>query len=126
MRRYSWMILFAAALMLLVPSCASIPAESPAASSSPSSGAESTFPATVVEVYDHAVLVAPDADTHVARSADRVVFSYPETFEDGIVLMPGDRVEVVWSGPILESYPARILRVSSLRPLAALDTRPPL
>ena len=67
----------------------------------------SQFVATVLEVYDTYLLVAPDANTVAASSADRIEVSL-RNLKSRPTVQVGDLILIEYDGYIQETYPARI------------------
>lgn len=70
-----------------------------------------TFQATVLEVSDTQILVEPVAGSAELSSADRIYVPN----NDGVALQTGDTVEIEYGGGIMESYPAQLGEVYSIR-----------
>ncbi len=82
----------------------------------PFGGADKTkhFEATVLEVGENYLLVEPLPEYSESKSADKISVSLTNLSEkpDSEV---GDRVEIYYSGEILESYPARVSKAYKLK-----------
>lgn len=70
-----------------------------------------TFQATVLETSDSQILAEPVPGSAELASADR--FSLPN--QDGLALQAGDLIEIEYNGGIMESYPAQLGEVYSIR-----------
>lgn len=70
-----------------------------------------TFQATVLEASDSQILVEPVPGSAELASADR--FSLPS--QDGLTLQAGDLIEIEYSGGIMESFPAQLGEINSIR-----------
>lgn len=66
--------------------------------------AESTFVGEIVAIQDKAAMIAVEAGQPMEKSGDRVAVQLPE----GESWKPGDRVEVGYSGDIMESDPLQV------------------
>ncbi len=71
-----------------------------------------TFDAVVLTVYDSSILVEPDKTNGEYPSADKISVTLPD---DAPTLVAGDRVAITHGGEILETYPAQIHQVVSIR-----------
>jgi len=92
--------LFAAllALALCVSICACTPQEQ--------EQEEISFVATVLEINGDVVLVAPVEGQPERNSADKISFGISEL--EQLEVVPGDTVQITYTGGIMETYPARI------------------
>ena len=70
-----------------------------------------TFQATVLEAKDTYILVEPVAGSVELTSSDQISLSN----EEGIALQAGDVVEIEYDGSIMETYPAQLGNVYSIR-----------
>ena len=70
-----------------------------------------TFQATVIESSDSSILAEPVPGSLELDSADQ--FSIPNI--DGLELQAGDIIEMEYNGEILESYPAQLGKVYSIK-----------
>lgn len=70
-----------------------------------------TFQATVLEASDSQILAEPVPGSAELASADQ--FSLPN--QDGLALQTGDLIEIEYNGGIMESYPAQLGEVYSIR-----------
>ncbi len=70
-----------------------------------------TFQATVLQVNDTRLLVEPVAGSVELTSSDQISLSN----EEGIALQAGDVVEIEYDGSIMETYPAQLGNVYSIR-----------
>lgn len=74
---------------------------------------QNSFKSTVLEVNENSILVEPLEGEDVLKSADRISVSVTEIdFPDN--LTEGDIVEIIYSGGIMESYPAQVGGVISI------------
>lgn len=69
------------------------------------------FQATVLEATDTYILVEPVAGSVELSSSDQISLSN----EEGIALQAGDVVEIEYDGSIMETYPAQLGKVYSIR-----------
>lgn len=92
--------LFAAllALTLCVSICACTPQEQ--------EQEEISFVATVLEINGDIVLVAPVEGQPERNSADKISFGISKL--EQLEVVPGDTVQITYTGGIMETYPARI------------------
>lgn len=67
---------------------------------------ETSFRAQVLEVYEDSLLVSPLDGEDILRSSDKIAFSTKDLSDLGAEV--GDTVIVVYTGDIMESYPAQI------------------
>ncbi len=72
----------------------------------------SIFTAVVLAVNNDRILVDPDGDSWEASSCNRISIALPE---DAPSLVAGDTVEIKHSGYILETYPAMLESLESIR-----------
>ena len=70
-----------------------------------------TFQATVIELSDSSILAEPVSGSLELDSADQ--FSIPNI--DGLELQADDKIEIKYNGEILESYPAQLGKVYSIK-----------
>ena len=73
-----------------------------------------TFMATIIEIGDKYFLVEPIEGSWELNSADRIVIPI-ENIEAPPESVVGDTIEIVYSGEIMESDPAQIGEVYSIR-----------
>ncbi len=74
-----------------------------------------SFNATVLEVYPNSFLVAPDKDSKEYKSSDKITVSKNVISQIPVPeLKVGGRVNIVYNGEILESYPAQINKVFAI------------
>lgn len=74
---------------------------------------QSTFKAAVLEINENSILVEPLEGEDALKSADRISVSTTE-IDISDSLSEGDIVEIIYSGGIMESYPAQIGSVISI------------
>lgn len=77
----------------------------------PDSASNEAFQATVTEVENDSILVKPVEGSPELKSSDK--FSIP--YEDEITLQTGDVIEIEYGGDIMETYPAQLGEVYSLK-----------
>ncbi len=82
----------------------------------------SQFVATILEVHDTYLLVAPEGGAAAANSADKIEVSLKDR-ESWPIPQVGDSVLIVYDGYIQETYPARITNVFRVE-LLYLDSGP--
>lgn len=68
------------------------------------------FTATILELGENHALVMPVAGEDILRSSDKISFSLSSL--DNIGAQVGDIIQVVYSGEVMESYPAQIFAQS--------------
>jgi len=73
-------------------------------------GGEQAFDATILEIQDGRAVVEAAEGAAIRNSADQISFSTEGLDEIGAEV--GDIVTVVYTGPVMESYPAQITAVS--------------
>lgn len=69
-----------------------------------------SFKAKILEINEDSILVEPFEGEDIRSSSDKISFS-KEKLED-IDLSVGDKVEVKYTGRVMESYPAQITATS--------------
>ncbi|MBQ5765567.1 MAG: DUF3221 domain-containing protein [Clostridia bacterium] len=73
-----------------------------------------SFTATVLET-EPKLLVTPDADTNEAKSSDKIYVSTNLISKNPLPeLSVGQKIKIVYSGEIAESYPAQIINVFAI------------
>jgi hypothetical protein len=76
------------------------------------------FNAAVLQVQDHSVLVEPFPGEEERRSSDQIWFRLPENEQNSnLSVKEGALIRVVYSGEIMESYPAQLGRVFAVYPV---------
>lgn len=100
-------VLFALSICVLLSGCGI------GSSNAGNDNDQSSFKAAVLEINENSILVEPLEGEDVLRSADRVSVSTTgiDISDD---LAEGDIVEIIYSGGIMESYPAQIGSVISI------------
>ena len=104
-------ILLATLLCLIFVSCATDYSEP----SGKISSNKYYFYATVIEVYDRSIMVTPVEGAVEGNSSDLISVSL--TLKSGELVSGvkiGDTVRIIYSGEIMESYPAQIAAVYSI------------
>lgn len=67
------------------------------------------FAATIIEVYDSAILVEPDEGTNERKSSDKISMGITRpTNGTNDFYVVGNKVKITYNGMIMESYPAQI------------------
>ena len=77
--------------------------------------AEHSFTATVLEVGESSALVQPVSDSAELKSSDKISFGISEL--EKLDVEVGSVVKVTYTGEIMESYPARIMRQAGNYPM---------
>ncbi len=94
------------------------PDEDSTTSSDISGGEENvnaSFKATVLEIYPNSILVEPDKDSNEYKSSDKISVSKNVISQIPVPdLKVGSKVNIVYNGQILETYPAQINNVFSI------------
>lgn len=104
-------LLFALSICMLLSGCGIN------SSNAKSNNEQDSFRGTVIDVNENSILVEPLEAEDVLRSADRISVSTIDIdFPDN--LTEGDIVEIIYSGGIMESYPAQIGGVISIELVA--------
>lgn len=80
-------------------------------------GADASFTAQVLSVDEQTMLVAPAEDTTAAKSASVFSIPVPTDFDAA----PGDLILVEYDGLILETFPASVGEVYSIRRVGEVD-----
>lgn len=67
------------------------------------------FTATIIGVYDSAILVEPDEGTNERKSSDKISMGITRSTNgtNGFYVV-GNKVKITYNGMIMESYPAQI------------------
>lgn len=80
----------------------------------------STFWATVIEVEEKSMIVKPEDGSPELASADKI--SVPlEVTDPSTNPKVGDRVEITYNGDIMETYPAMLGKVISIRVITPVE-----
>lgn len=104
-------LLFVLSISILMTACGANPSEEK------DNEEENSFKATIIEVHDGTILVEPLKGEDVLKSADRISVSgrgidFPENLKEG------DIVEVIYTGGVMESYPAQINSAISIEAIS--------
>ncbi len=74
-----------------------------------------SFNATVLEVYENSILVEPDKDSNERKSSDKISVSKKVISKIPVPnLVVGSKINIVYDGMILETYPSQINNVFAI------------
>ncbi len=78
---------------------------------------KTVFEATIIEIHDNSYLVEPVEGSLELKSADRITVSM-EKLDSSVEPEVGDIIEITYNGDIMETYPARLGEIYSIKIVA--------